>query len=125
MGEPNDKGSFLMVGKRKQEVHGTKELILAAAEQIMREEGYAAVSSRRVADKAGSKTIPIHYHFGSMDDLFLALYRRSDERYLVRLVAALSAETPLHDLWELSQGSSDAGLIVEYLALANHRASIR
>lgn len=114
-----------MTGKRKQAVADKKELILAAAEEMMREEGYAAVTSRRVAEKAGSKSMPIHYHFGSMDDLFLALYRRSEGKYLARLVRALSSGSPLRDLWELAQDPTDSGLVVEYLALANHRDTVR
>jgi len=114
-----------MKGKRKQDVADTKEAILAAADQVMREEGYAAVSSRRVAERAGSKSMSIHYHFGSMDDLFLALYRRSEAKYFTRLMRALSSDSPLRDLWELGQDPADTGLVVEYLALANHRNSVR
>lgn len=114
-----------MSGKRRQEAVDRKTLILDAAEQIMREEGYAAVTSRRVAERTGSKTMPIHYHFGSMDDLFLALYRRSEEKYFGRLASAISSETPLHDLWELGRNPADTGLVGEYLALANHRPSVR
>jgi AcrR family transcriptional regulator len=114
-----------MKGSRKQALADKKELILAAAEQIMREEGYAAVSSRRVAERAGSKSLPIHYHFGTMEELFFALYRRSEEKYFARLVQVLSSTAPLHRLWELGQDPAESGLVGEYLALANHRESVR
>src|SRR5580693_6739527 len=55
----------------------TREAILAAAETIMTEEGYAAVTSRRVAEKAGLKSQLVHYYFGTMDELFVAVYERS------------------------------------------------
>lgn len=114
-----------MSGKRKQSVADKKDLILDAAERIMREDGYAAVTTRRVAEGTGSKSMPIHYHFGSMDDLFVALYRRSDQNYFVQLVQALSSDDPLQELWKLGQDPTDRGLVVEYLALANHRPSVR
>ena len=42
----------------------------------MLEEGYAAVTSRRVAAKANLKPQLVHYYFRTMDDLFLAIHRR-------------------------------------------------
>ena len=53
-----------------------RTVLLDAAEQLMRDEGYAAVTSRRVAEKAGLKPQLVHYYFRTMDDLFLELYRR-------------------------------------------------
>ena len=47
--------------------------MLDAAERIMVREGYAAVTSRRVEAEAGLK---LHYHFGTLDDLFIAVFRR-------------------------------------------------
>ena len=114
-----------MTGKRRRDAAETRAAILDAAEDIMRNEGYAAVSSRRVAERAGSKTMPVHYHFGSMDDLFLALYRRSEDKHFNRLTKALTSATALRDLWELGRDPADSGLIGEYLALANHRPALR
>lgn len=111
--------------KRRRNAADKRTLILDTAEQIMREEGYAAVSARRVAEKAGLKSMPVHYHFGSMDELLLALYRRSEEKYLARLAAALASPTPLKDYWALEHEPMDVGLLSEYLALANHRPAIR
>ena len=53
--------------------------LLDAAEQLMLEEGYAAVTSRRVAAQAGLKPQLVHYYFRTMDDLFLAVFRRRAE----------------------------------------------
>ncbi len=55
-------------------------VLLDAAEALMLEEGYAAVTSRRVADKAGLKPQLVHYYFRTMDDLFLAVFRRRAEQ---------------------------------------------
>ncbi|EUA30299.1 bacterial regulatory s, tetR family protein [Mycobacterium xenopi 4042] len=54
-------------------------MLLDAAEQLMLEEGYAAVTSRRVAQKAALKPQLVHYYFRTMDDLFLAAFRRRAE----------------------------------------------
>ncbi len=53
----------------------TRLALIQAATEIMLEEGYAAVTSRRVAAKAGVKPPLVHYYFPSMDDLFLAALR--------------------------------------------------
>src|SRR5689334_4579346 len=81
------------------EVADTKQAILDATEAIMREEGYAAVSSRRVAERAGYKSKLVHNHFRSMDELFLALFRRSEEAFLASQARALASPHPLREIW--------------------------
>jgi len=58
----------------------------------MLSEGYAAVTSRRVAAEAGLKPQLVHYYFRTMDDLFLALYRRRADQGLERGRQALLAD---------------------------------
>ena len=101
----------------------TRAVLLDAAQRLMLEEGYAAVTSRRVAAKAGLKPQLVHYYFRTMDDLFLALFRRGAERNLERHKRALASPQPLRRLWEFS--TAGTGLIVEFTALANHRKAIR
>ena len=55
-------------------------VLLDAAEQLMLEEGYAAVTSRRVAEQAGLEPQLVHYYFRTMEDLFLEVFRRRAER---------------------------------------------
>ena len=90
----------------------------------MLEEGYAAASSRRVAAKAGVKPALVHYYFPSMDDLFLAVLREGAETNLVRQREALVDDEPLHALWKLNNAHG-ARLLMEFMALANHRKEIR
>jgi len=90
----------------------------------MLEEGYAAASSRRVAAKAGVKPALVHYYFPSMDDLFLAVLREGAEMNLIRQRAALTEDQPLHALWKLNNAHG-ARLLMEFMALANHRKEIR
>jgi AcrR family transcriptional regulator len=102
----------------------TRALLLDAAEQLMREEGYAAVSSRRVAACAGLKPQLVHYYFRTMDDLFLALFRERTEEGLARHAEALASDRPLRALWEVSRDPAGTALIMEFSALSNHRKVI-
>jgi AcrR family transcriptional regulator len=102
----------------------TRQALIRATAQVMLEEGYAAATSRRVAARAGVKPALVHYYFPSMDDLFLAVLREGAEDNLVRQREALAAEEPLHALWKLNNAHG-ARLLMEFMALANHRKEIR
>lgn len=99
--------------------------LLDAAQELMLQEGYAAVSSRRVAAKAGLNSALVYYYFGTMDDLFIALFRRGAEHSFERQAVALSAAQPLWALWDLIHDYSSTALTMEFIALANHRKAIR
>jgi AcrR family transcriptional regulator len=101
----------------------TRAALLDAAQRLMLEEGYAAVTSRRVAAEAGLKPQLVHYYFRTMDDLFLALFRRGAEMNLERLRQALASPRALRTLWAF--GSTEMALAMEFTALANHRKAIR
>ncbi|MGI8336271.1 TetR/AcrR family transcriptional regulator [Actinomadura scrupuli] len=102
-----------------------REAILDAAEQIMLEEGYAAVSTRRVATRAGVNQGMVYYHFGVMDDLFIELFRRGADESFQRQAEALSSPQPLWALWDMMHDQSHTALTMEFVALANHRKAIR
>ncbi|HXY42640.1 MAG TPA: helix-turn-helix domain-containing protein [Acidimicrobiales bacterium] len=99
--------------------------LLDAAERLMLDEGYAAVTSRRVAAEAGLKPQLVHYYFRTMDDLFLALFRRRSAQGLARQSQALASAQPLWALWDLSRDPWGTALTMEFVALANHRKAIR
>ncbi len=107
------------------ETSKTRVVLLDAAEKLMLEEGYAAVSSRRVAARAGLKPQLVHYYFRTMDDLFLALFRRRAEQAQERQGRALSSDQPLWSLWDLQRDPRGTALTMEFAALANHRKAIR
>lgn len=102
----------------------TRTALIQATAQVMLEEGYAAATSRRVAARAGVKPALVHYHFPSMDDLFLAVLRQGAETNLARQREALADAEPLHALWNLNNAHG-ARLLMEFMALANHRKEIR
>ena len=102
-----------------------RTVLLDAAERIMLDEGYAAVTSRRVAAKAGLKPQLVHYYFRTMDDLFLAVFQRRAELGLQRQAQALASPQPLRALWEYSTDSAGTALTMEFASLASHRKNIR
>ena len=96
--------------------------LLDAAERIMLEDGYAAVTSRRVEADAGLK---LHYHFGSVDELFIAMVRRRGEHVVGLLGDALAAPEPLRAWWRLASDRKGNRLLVEMTAAANHRPALQ
>ena len=102
----------------------TRQALVRATAQVMLEDGYAAATSRRVAAKAGVRPALVHYYFPSMDDLFLAVLREGAETNLLRQREALADDEPLHALWTLNNAHG-ARLLMEFMALANHRKEIR
>lgn len=103
----------------------SRSALLDAARQLMLEEGYASVTVRRVATRAGLKPQLVHYYFHSMDELFISLFRREAERNLERQARSLSSAKPLRSLWAFSSDRAGVGLMIEFMALANHRKSVR
>jgi AcrR family transcriptional regulator len=103
----------------------TRALILESAEQLIRDEGYASVSTRRVASNAGLKPSLVHYYFPTTDDLFLAVFRRGADQSDAMLEAALLADDPVRALWDFFSDSSRTAMALEFMALANHRKAIR
>jgi AcrR family transcriptional regulator len=103
----------------------TRQALLDAALVLMLEEGYASVTSRKVAAKAGLKPQLVHYYFRTMDDLFIALVRRGAELNLERQARALGSAQPLRALWAFSSDPTGATLTMEFSALGNHRKAIR
>jgi AcrR family transcriptional regulator len=103
----------------------TRFLLLDTTERLILDEGYAAVTSRRVAGEAGVTPPLVHYYFPTLDELFLAVFRRRAEEQLGRQTRLLDAGRPLHALWSFSRDPAAAALTVEFMALANHRKAIR
>src|SRR3569623_2512764 len=92
--------------------------------QIMREEGYAAATSRRVAARAGVRSALVYYYFPTMDDLFVAVLQAGSEASLAKMRQTITADEPLRALWSLNTDPRWTGLSAEFVALANHRKVI-
>lgn len=104
----------------------TRDQLLDAVEKLMSKTGYASVTFRAVAAKAGASAGLVQYYFPTLDDLFVAAVRRRSDQNVQRLTEALEArpDEPLRVLWEYSRDESTASLTTEFLALGNHRESV-
>src|SRR5689334_19519969 len=109
------------------ETSKTRDALLHCVEQMMLEDGYASVSYRALATKAGVTPSLVQYYFPSLDDIFLAAIQRYSERNLTILAKALEdrPDDPLHALWDFSWDEATGALMTEFMALGNHRKSIR
>lgn len=67
----------------------TREIILEAALELLREEGMDAVNARNVAKRLGTSTQPIFSHFASMEELREALYTYAEHLYNSVMLAAM------------------------------------
>jgi AcrR family transcriptional regulator len=103
----------------------TRGQLLDATERLMAAEGYAAVTTRRVAAEIGLTAALVHYYYPTTEDLLIAAYRRALTRHEENIEKALDAEHPLHALWKLLTDSSHIAVGLEFAALANHRKNIR
>lgn len=73
--------------------------LLDAAERLLVEVGYAAVTTRLVAAKAGVNHGLVHYYFGSMEDLFVQVLERFTERLIERQRAMYATDEPFLKKW--------------------------
>ena len=101
------------------------EAMLAAAADILREEGYAALTSRRVADYMGVKQRLVYYYFSTMEELVLECFKRLSRMELARLERANASEHPLKEIWDVCYNTVDARLVSEFMAIANRNEPMR
>jgi len=78
----------------------TATRILAAGRKCLLADGYAALSTRRVADEAGVPLSQIHYHFGGKQGLILALLDHENARLVDRQRQMYGREMPLWKRYE-------------------------
>ncbi|HZU81041.1 MAG TPA: TetR/AcrR family transcriptional regulator [Acidimicrobiales bacterium] len=103
----------------------TRARLVEAAEQLLLDEGSAAVTSRRVGAKAGLKPQLVHYYFRSMEDLFVEVFRRRADESLARAERALAESSALRTIWEINADPRGAAFNIEFVALAKHHPVVR
>jgi AcrR family transcriptional regulator len=79
---------------------GTRDAILDAARDRLLADGYAGLSTRKVADAAGVPLSQVHYHFGSKQGLVLTLLEDEDRRRLERQTRMYEQDVPLWQRYE-------------------------
>ena len=78
----------------------TRLAILEAARSCLLADGFASLSTRRVAEAADVPLSQIHYYFGSKQDLILAVLAAENERLLERQRAMFDSPEPLWVRWQ-------------------------
>ena len=78
----------------------TRTLIVDAARRRLLADGYAGMSTRKVADEAGVPLSQLHYHFGSKQGLILALLDDENQRRLARQTRMYAEDAPLWQRYE-------------------------
>lgn len=79
-------------------MQATKQQILEAAFETLKEEGFSAATSRAVARRGGFNQALVFYYFGSMDALLLAALDWTNERRLAAYREALEGATTVADV---------------------------
>ena len=122
----NDRGGCEVTGQRATKGTGvdTRQRLMEATAEIMRNEGYAAVTTRRVAAEVGVRSTLLYYYFPTMEDLLVAVMRNGAERSLARMRRAITDDDPLQALWLINTDTRSTALNTEFMALANHRKVI-
>ena len=77
----------------------TRLRILAAAKGVLLDVGYANLSTRGIAEAAGVPLSQIHYHFGTKQNLMLAVLDLENRTRLDRQAAMYEAGKPLWEQW--------------------------
>jgi AcrR family transcriptional regulator len=79
----------------------TAIVLLEAAKKILLQNGYAGLSTRSVAEAAGMPLSQIHYHFGSKQEMVLALFEYLNAQLLDRQNALFGDATlKLSEQWD-------------------------
>ncbi|MFI7530225.1 TetR/AcrR family transcriptional regulator [Nocardia salmonicida] len=109
------------------ETSKTRDTLLDCVERMVFEQGYASVTYRALATKAGVTSSLVQYYFPTLDDIFLSAISRYAGRNLEVLTETLRSrpDYPLRALWEYSWDEATGALMTEFTALGNHRQAIR
>src|SRR5581483_1974735 len=78
----------------------TRDQILDAAVETLRQDGVAGATSRAIASRGGFNQALVFYHFGSLDGLLLTALERTSEARLARYREALGDVVAIEGLVE-------------------------
>ncbi|MFE1081959.1 TetR/AcrR family transcriptional regulator [Nocardiopsis alba] len=99
----------------------TRERLLTAAGEVLREEGYAGASARAIATRAEANSALVFYHFGGVDHLLLAALDRSSAERMTMYREEASRARTLEELVEVAtriyRTDLERGYITEFSEL--------
>jgi TetR/AcrR family transcriptional regulator len=111
--------------------HDTEAAFLDAAERLLVRDGYAAITTRKLAAEARANHGLVHYYFGSMENLLARVLERFTERIIARQRTMYAApEVPFVEKWRTAMRYLDADreyqkVWYELQALAWNRPDLR
>jgi AcrR family transcriptional regulator len=110
----------------------TRTLIVQAARRRLLADGYAGLSTRKVAEEAGVPLSQLHYYFGSKGGLILALFEEENRWRLQRQQRMYSEDVPLWQRYERAcdflEDDLDSGyvrVLLEMIAAGWSNAAVR
>src|SRR3954468_18966249 len=114
-----------------QEKRATRDQILEATLETLREEGFAGATSRAIARRGGFNQALVFYYFGSLEGLLLAALEQASEERLGRYRAAVAGVDSIDavipvmaDLWEQDKESGHVRAISQMIAGAVNRPEL-
>ena len=78
----------------------TRTRIIEATRRRLLADGYAGLSTRKVAEEAGVPLSQLHYYFGSKGGLIIALFAEENDRLLARQTEMYAQDIPLWRRYE-------------------------
>ena len=100
----------------------TRADLIREAVQILQDEGADAVTARRLADQVGLGRHIVHYYFGTIEEVFVAVMRDEGTRSEDLLREAAKTGDAVDLLWGNIRQS--AAIILELMKLAKRHPSI-
>ncbi len=73
-----------MRGKQATKSRETKMSLIQAAQEVLTENGFSGLSTRRISEAIGVPMSQIQYHFGSKEGIILALFEEMNSRLVSR-----------------------------------------
>jgi AcrR family transcriptional regulator len=91
-----------------------REAFLDAAERLLVQQGYAKISTRRLAEEASANHGLVHYYFGSMEELFVQVLERFTSRLVMRQREMYAQPIPFIEKWRTAMGFLEQDLAAGY-----------
>ncbi|MDE2403813.1 MAG: TetR/AcrR family transcriptional regulator [Sphingomonadales bacterium] len=99
--------------------------LIAAAADIIREQGHGALTSRTLAERLNLKRQILHYYFESVDELLVLVVRDTHAKAMAAFERTARTDDPLHAIWRMMNDSRMSVLALELAALAARRPAVR
>ncbi len=108
-----------------------EQALLDAAERLLRDHGYAGITTRRLAQEAGVNHGLVHYYFGSNENLLVAALEQFTDRLVARQRELYTGDMPFVDKWRaamrllVNEDAAYEKIWMELQALAWNKEGIR